>query len=595
MSEFAHRLAFGAEIVDAGRVRFRVWAPSASRASVVLDDGATHAMRAETGGWFVAEIAATPGTGYRYRFDDAEPVPDPASRAQRGGIAGSSVVVDPRAYAWNTSEWRGRPWREAVVYELHVGVCGGFAGVERHLDRLAALGVTAIELMPVAEFPGTRGWGYDGVLPFAPASAYGEPDALKALIDAAHARGLMILLDVVYNHFGPEGNHLGAYAHDFFRDDVATPWGRAIDFRREPVREFFIGNALYWIDEYRFDGLRLDAVHAIVPNDWLADLASRVRACAGPQRHVHLVLENDENSATLLERGFDAQWNDDFHHAAHVLLTHERESYYGDYAAEPAAELARCLSEGFAYQGRASPHRDGAIRGEPSAHLSPTAFVAFLQNHDQIGNRAFGERLDALAAPEAVHAATALLLLSPQVPLLFMGEEWGSRTPFQFFADFAPPLADAVREGRRREFRAFAAFCDERSREHIPDPNDRRTFEASVPDFDAANSGDAAITLERTRRLLAIRRDRIVPWLDGSRAIDANVLAECAVRARWRLGNGATLTLFANLASAPVSIDGPGDDEVLYETVAGDANALRTGLLGAHALIALISRDADGT
>ncbi|HJT96884.1 MAG TPA: DUF3459 domain-containing protein, partial [Rhodanobacteraceae bacterium] len=426
-----------------------------------------------------------------------------------------------------------------------------------------------------------------GVLPFAPASAYGEPDALKALVDAAHARGLMILLDVVYNHFGPEGNHLGAYAHDFFRDDVATPWGRAIDFRREPVRELFIGNALYWIDEYRFDGLRLDAVHAIAPNDWLAELARRVRDAAGSDRHVHLVLENDANSATLLERGFDAQWNDDFHHAAHVLLTGEREGYYADYAAEPAVELARCLAEGFAWQGRASPHRDGALRGEPSAHLPPTAFVAFLQNHDQIGNRAFGDRLDALVAPEALHAARALLLLSPQIPLLFMGEEWGARTPFRFFADFSGSLADAVREGRRREFRAFAAFADEAARARIPDPNDEATFRDSLPDFDPARQDDAD-AFARMRNLIAVRNAHVVPRLGGAHALDANAIGACAVVARWRLGDGTVLALFANLASAPVAVDAP-VGELIYETQAGDANALRAGLLGAHALVALLA------
>lgn len=589
---FAHGLPFGAEPLSGDRVRFRVWAPSCERAEVVFDDGAAIAMHAEGDGWFSVEAACPCGAGYRYRFDDAEPVPDPASRAQRGGAGGSSIVVDPQAYVWRCTGWRGRPWCEAVVYELHAGACGGFAGVAHQLGRLAALGVTAIELMPVAEFPGTRNWGYDGVLPFAPASSYGTPDALKTLVDAAHERGLMILLDVVYNHFGPEGNHLAAYADAFFRDDVATPWGRAIDFRREEVRTYFIENALYWIMEYRFDGLRLDAVHAIVPNDWLNDLSARVRAAVEPGRHVHLVLENDENSATLLERGFDAQWNDDFHHAAHVLLTGEREGYYADYAAEPAAELARCLAGGFAYQGRASPHRGGAIRGEPSTHLPPTAFVAFLQNHDQVGNRAFGERLDALASREAVRAARALLLLSPQIPLLWMGEEWASRKPFLFFADYAPPLADAVREGRCREFRAFDAFDDARARARIPDPNDPATFAASVPDFEAMSSGDGAEALEHTRRLLAIRREHIVPRLEGTRALGARAVGAAALVARWRLGDGSTLALFVNLASAPVPIEDTGRGELLYETAPGDRDALGAGLLGAHALMALLAEDA---
>jgi maltooligosyltrehalose trehalohydrolase len=587
-AHFRHRLPFGAELAAQGQTRFRVWAPSCRRAEVVLDEGA-HAMRGEGGGWFSAEIAAPAGSTYRYRFDDAAPVPDPASRAQRGGVAGASVVVDPKAYEWRLPAWRGRPWREAVIYELHIGLLGGFAGVERHLDRLASLGVTAIELMPVAEFPGTRNWGYDGVLPFAPASSYGTPDDLKALVDAAHARGLMILLDVVYNHFGPEGNHLHAYADAFFRDDVATPWGRAIDFRREEVREFFIENALYWIGEYRFDGLRFDAVHAIVPNEWLADLARRVRDSIDPRRHVHLVLENDANDAALLESGFDAQWNDDFHHAAHVLLTGERDSYYGDYATAPAAELARCLREGFAWQGRVSPHRDGALRGTPSGHLPPTAFVSFLQNHDQVGNRALGERIDALAPAEATHAARALLLLSPQVPLLWMGEEWGSRTPFYFFADFSGELADAVREGRRREFRAFAAFADQEARERIPDPNDAATFRASAPDFESSDT----YMLAHARRLLAIRHARIVPRLDGTHALTADAIGDAAVVASWRLGDGSVLALFANLASAPVSIEAPVAGDVLYETSEGDAKALRTGLLGAHTLVALIDEGAS--
>ncbi|MGA9422259.1 MAG: alpha-amylase family glycosyl hydrolase, partial [Rhodanobacteraceae bacterium] len=353
---FACALPFGAELHTDGRAgdqraRFRVWAPSATSAAVVFDDARSEPMTAEGSGWFRAELACTRDTAYRYRFDDAAPVPDPASRGQRGGVDSSSLVVDPHAYRWRHPGWRGRPWHEVVIYELHVGACGGYAGVREQLPRLRDLGVSAIELMPIAEFPGSRNWGYDGVLPFAPSSMYGTPEQLKILIDSAHGHGLMVLLDVVYNHFGPQGNYLAEYAAPFFRDDLATPWGRAIDFRRPEVREFFIMNARYWIEEYRFDGLRLDAVHAIEPDDWLIDLAARVRESAGVGRHVHLVAENDANSVRLPEHGFDAQWNDDFHHVLHVLLTGERDGYYVDYAAAPAHALARCLAEGFAYQG----------------------------------------------------------------------------------------------------------------------------------------------------------------------------------------------------------------------------------------------------
>ncbi|HEY0179470.1 MAG TPA: malto-oligosyltrehalose trehalohydrolase, partial [Dokdonella sp.] len=423
---YARRYPVGAEPCGEGRTSFRVWAPSSRTAELVLDDGRSETMHAEPGGWFALETACATGRGYRFRFDGAAPVPDPASRAQRGGIDGDSVVVDAAAYAWRNPRWRARPWRDSVIYELHVGACGGYAGVRRLLPRLADLGVTTVELMPLAEFAGTRNWGYDGVLPFAACSAYGTPDELRALVDDAHGHGLAVMLDVVYNHFGPLGNHLGAYAKAFFRD-AATPWGQAIDFRRDEVRAFFVANARCWIEEYRFDGLRFDAVHTIEPNDWLADLAHVLRRSV--ERPLHLVLENDANSARLLENGFDAQWNDDFHHAVHVLLTGETGSYYRDYAHDPARHLARTLAEGFAYQGEHSAHRD-APRGEPSAQLAPSAFVAFLQNHDQVGNRAFGERLSALAPPAALRVATALLLLSPQVPLLWMGQEWGSRRPF---------------------------------------------------------------------------------------------------------------------------------------------------------------------
>ena len=386
-------------------------------------------------------------------------VPDPASRAQAGDVHGASVVVDPSAYRWRNEQWRGRPWKETVFYELHAEVLGGFPGVANELTRLAELGITAVELMPIAEFPGARNWGYDGVLPFAPESSYGSPDALKSLIDAAHDNGLMIFLDVVYNHFGPDGNYLARYAPEMFRSDVNTPWGPAIDFRRKEVRRFFTDNALYWLIEYRFDGLRFDAVHAITEPDWLDEMAAEVREQI-PDRNIHLVLENDDNTVRHLARGFDAQWNDDGHHVLHLLLTGEQQGYYRDYADRPAERLARCLKEGFVYQGEPSPHRGGKPRGTASANLPPTAFVLFLQNHDQVGNRAFGERLAALAEPLALNAAVALQLLCPQIPLLFMGEEIASTAPFVFFTDDNDELAEAVRKGRRREFASFPKFSD---------------------------------------------------------------------------------------------------------------------------------------
>jgi malto-oligosyltrehalose trehalohydrolase len=590
-ARYAHALPFGAEVIGDRRVRFRVWAPSRECASVVFEDDDETPLAAETGGWFSAELDCAVGAGYRYRFDDDAPVPDPASRAQRGGVQGASVVVDPCAYAWRHADWRGRPWHEAVIYELHIGACGGYAGVRDHLPRLRKLGVTAIELMPVAESPGSRNWGYDGVLPFAPTCTYGSPDELKALIDDAHGHGLMVLLDVVYNHFGPEGNFLGRYAGAFFRGDLDTLWGRAIDFRRREVREFFIHNALYWIGEYRLDGLRLDAVHAIAPDDWLGELATRVREAAGPQRHVHLLLENDANSVRLLQRGFDAQWNDDFHHAVHVLLTGETDSYYRDYAHAPAQHLARCLAEGFAYQGEYSAHRD-AHRGEASAQLAPTRFVAFLQNHDQVGNRAFGERLTELTPADALHAAAALLLLAPQIPLLWMGQEWDSRRPFLYFTDYHGELAQAVREGRCREFAAFAAFNDAASRERIPDPNDPATFDASIPDFDAADHGTGAEAYERYRELLAIRRREIVPYLADTRAIEAGAIGAAAVFALWRLASDRVLTIHANFGAEPVACPGPAHGKHLYQTREGDGESTRRGELPGYALVAWLQSEA---
>ena len=527
---------------------FRLWAPDRDAVTVEIADGPSVPMIPEPEGWFSAKVSVGAGARYRFRLTDDLAVPDPASRAQSGGVHGCSVIVDSDAYAWRTPDWRGRPWEEMVIQELHVGTLGGFAGIVDHLPSIAALGITGIELMPVNAFGGTRNWGYDGVLPYAPAESYGTPDDLKALVDRAHELGLAVFLDVVYNHFGPDGNYLGAYAKGFFHPEVDTPWGGAVAVDQAPVHRYFVDNALMWLNEYKFDGLRFDAVHAIENDAFLDAMAVELREkTAG--RHVHLVLENEGNDADRLHpAAFDAQWNDDFHNVLHVLLTGETSAYYADFADRPAERLARCLGEGFIYQGEGSPNHDGKPRGKPSAHLSPTAFVAFLQNHDQIGNRAMGERLTLLADRQKLRAATALLLLGPQIPLLFLGDDHGSESPFLFFTDFHDDLADAVREGRRKEFAKFAAFADPEARKAIPDPNAHETFHQS-----RAHPGpDTAEWQDLYRTLLKIRHAQVIPRLRGAISIGAEPIGEGAVVARWQMGDGAILTIALNLGDEAV-------------------------------------------
>jgi malto-oligosyltrehalose trehalohydrolase len=438
-----------------------------------------------------------------------------------------------------------------VIYEAHVGALGGYRGVQARLPRLQALGITAIELMPIAQFPGAHNWGYDGVLPFAPATAYGTPDELKALIDSAHELGLMVFLDVVYNHFGPDGNYLHAYASPFFHEGGATtPWGAAIDVGVPPVGDYFVHNALYWIEEFRFDGLRFDAVHTLGNTAWLSLLADRIRAAAGPERHVHLILENEKNQAQLLGAPrFDAQWNDDFHNALHVLTTGETAGYYGAYADDPVGKLVRCLTEGFAWQGESMR---GTPRGEPSAHLGPLCFVNFLQNHDQVGNRALGERLSVLIGPPVLEAAHALLLLMPAIPMLFMGEEWGSRTPFLFFTDHQnETLRAAVREGRRQEFAEFTSFGEA---DAVPDPNALATFERSRPDPADAEKSEGAARMSLIETLLSVRRRQLAPHLPQTRSLGAAALGSHAVLGRWQLGTAGRLLIFCNLGGTAVKV-----------------------------------------
>ncbi|MDQ7984673.1 malto-oligosyltrehalose trehalohydrolase [Pseudomonas sp. G34] len=536
----------GAWLNVSGHTHFALWAPDAKRVAVTLQDDTQHEMSANDDGWFTASLPLAAGTDYQYLIDGHLRVPDPASRWQANDVHGPSRVIDPQAYHWRSNQWQGRPWQETVLYEVHVGTLGGYAAVAEKLPALAELGITAIELMPLGEFPGGRNWGYDGVLPYAPDSSYGTPDELRSLIDRAHELGLMVFVDVVYNHFGPDGNYLGQYASAFFREDVHTPWGPAIDFRRREVRDYFIDNALMWVQDYRIDGLRFDAVHAIGERDFLLEMAERLHASIPASRHLHLVLENEHNDAELLQQGFVAQWNDDGHNVLHHLLTGEHEGYYADFAEDATHKLARCLREGFIYQGETTRH--GTARGSSSGHLPPSAFVLFLQNHDQVGNRAVGERLRTLADDHALKSATALLLLSPMIPLLFMGEEWGSEQPFQFFTSHNDELGEAVRKGRQNEFKDFSKF----SGQAIPAPNDASTFETSMPDYHNRDTADGSAWQAFYRELLSLRHQHIVPRLPGSQALESRVLGEAAVTASWQLGDGQVLHIALNLGREPV-------------------------------------------
>jgi len=568
----ARSMPFGAEVRDDGVTRFRLWAPGARSVALWLESRREAVpIPRDAEGWAVLVTAdAPPGTRYRFQIDGELLVPDPASRFQPEGVHGPSEVVDPRAHSWFDSDWGGLPPERLVFYELHVGTftpAGTFIAAAERLNHLAALGITAVQIMPVAEAPGRRGWGYDGVLPFSPKASYGRPEHLKALVDAAHARGIAVFLDVVYNHFGPEGNYLHLYAPPFFNPRHQTPWGAAINFDgagSEIVRAFVVHNALYWLEEFHLDGLRLDAVHAIHEASRahvLEELAQAVARGPGSERPVLLVLENDGNEAGLLTPGggslHRAQWNDDFHHALHVLLTGDRSGYYADYES-PASALGRALAEGFAYQGEHSPYR-GRKRGEPSGSLPPTAFVGFLQNHDQVGNRAFGERITRLAPAEAVRAATAVLCLAPSLPLIFMGQEWAAPEPFLFFSDLGPDIGPAVAQGRRREFARFPEFADAGARQSIPDPQADATWARSVLEWSLADAAPHREWLDFHTALLRLRHAEIVP-LSADSVVPRTrwlQLGETTIEVEWEFPARGTLRLVANLGRDAVPHGGP--------------------------------------
>lgn len=586
MKRACHHMPYGATLMPQGGVAFRLWAPAPLPIELLVyqADGSEQAIPCppDALGWREAIVpGAAPGTRYHWQVHGPSGpvrVPDPASRWNPEGVDGPSEVVDPQRFRWD-DDWRGRPWSEAVLYELHVGTFtpeGTYAAAEAHLADLAEDGITCIQLMPLAAFPGRFGWGYDGVLPFAPHAPYGSPDELKAFVRAAHRLGLMVMLDVVYNHFGPQGNHLSLYAPAFFTDRHQTPWGAGPNFdgpESAAVRGFFLHNALYWLEEYQLDGLRFDAVHAILDDsspDIMETISIRARAaCAG--RHVHLVLENDHNDARRLAAAgtagrFDAQWSGDAHHALHVWLTGEREGYYAEYADATLSMLAQSLSQGFAMVG--APHLADEAQQADNPRRRATESVPlpctvnFLLNHDQIGNRAHGERLHALVDEAPMRLAVAMLILSPSPPLLFMGEERGARTPFLYFADWQGELRDAVVAGRRREFAHFSAFRDEAARAGIPDPCDEATWRRCQLDWSEADSEPARRWRAWYRALLTVRHDALHPALHrlARAGHSGDVIDGRALDIRWRFESAfgipaGWLQMQVNLSAQALALD----------------------------------------
>ncbi len=468
-------------------------------------------MRSEGDGYFAGfDEAGRAGDLYRYRIG-ADHWPDPASRWQPFGVHGASMVIDSRNFRWTDGNWVPPKFDDLVIYELHVGTFtseGTFRGAISKLDHLAALGVNAIELMPIADFPGARNWGYDGVMLYAPARVYGNPDDLRTLVDAAHARGVAVILDVVYNHLGPDGNYVGLYHRDYFHRGYKTPWGDAFNFELAPVRKLFAENAPYWMREFHVDGFRLDATHAISDSSEghiLAEIAARVQGAGG-----FVIAEDERNDPQLLTPaeqggfGFDGCWSDDFHHVVRVMLTREREGYYRSFSGMPQ-ELVETLEHGWLFRGQRETV-DGERRGGATDALKPEQFVYCISNHDQVGNRAFGERLGQLTGPAAYRAASALLCLVPETPLLFMGQEWQASSPFQYFTDHADELGRNVTEGRRQEFRDFAAFSDPDSLTQIPDPQAERTFAHSTLRWDELRDEHHAQVLRLYREFLHLRR-----------------------------------------------------------------------------------------
>jgi maltooligosyltrehalose trehalohydrolase len=561
------RLPIGAEPQDDGSVHFRVWAPRRRAVEVVLEASGSQetttrvvgvALEAEEGGYFAGRVSGVPvGSLYRFRLD-GEPAlyPDPASRFQPQGVHRPSQIIDPRRFSWTDRTWRGVAAEGQVLYEMHIGTFtpdGTWQAAMKELPQLAALGVTVLEVMPVADFPGSFGWGYDGVNLFAPTRLYGQPDDFRRFVDRAHAAGLGVILDVVYNHLGPDGNYLAQYAPHYFTDRYGTEWGEAVNFDGEqsgPVREFFVANAAYWVDEFHIDGLRLDATHRIFDRSEahiLAAVARGVRAAA-PGRATFVSAEADHQEARIVrptERGgygLDAIWNDDFHHSARVALTGHNESYYARYVGT-AQELLSAAKRGFLYQGQ-RPGRAMERRGTPALDLRPVSFVTFLENHDQVANSAAGRRLHALTDPGRHRALTALLLLTAGTPMLFQGQEFSSSRPFLYFADHHEELANLVAKGRKESLREFPSIATADVQAALLAPHDREAFQRSKLDLAERERNAAAFALHRD--LLRLRRsDAVFQRRAGD--VDGAVLGPEAFVLRFLNGGSGDRLLLVNL------------------------------------------------
>lgn len=551
-------------------VRFRLWAPAAQSVQLDIDGRILHMEQVQGGFWERKLARPASATSYLYVID-GERRPDPASRGQLADVHGPSLYFPPDTFTWHDADWRGRPWEETVLFEFHVGAFtpqGTFRAAAAELARLAEIGITAVELMPLAQFPGKRGWGYDGLLHYAPHSQYGSPDDLKYFVDQAHALGLMVFLDVVYNHFGPEGNYLGAYAPNFFRSDLDTPWGAAIDYREQAVRDYFRQNALYWLREFHLDGLRLDAVDQIRDDrpHILEEISGAVRS-AFPTRLVHLVVENPVNAKELIapyQQGkpwYRADWNDDFHHAMHVVSTGEDGGFYSGFAERPWDAVRKSLAQGYVFPPK--PWFDDPMFDVD--RIGPASYVHFLQNHDQIGNRGLGDRLTRQLQQDHLKLWTTILLLSPQIPLLFMGEEAASEREFFFFCDYEGELAQAIKRNRPKEAANFGGLPAGYGDVDIPDPNDIKTLERSTLEVDYGDAPSAVEWAGFIKQMLALRRSHIQPLLTETEGVGmAHETTDGILAIDWTF-NARTLSLRANFTEDFQGIP-PAPGNILYSS-----------------------------